>query len=43
VAAIGGITVARIDEIRRSGVAMAAVISAVNATERLVSRWDTAG
>jgi thiamine-phosphate pyrophosphorylase len=43
VAAIGGITVARLDEIRRSGVAMAAVISAVTAAERLVSRWGTAG
>jgi thiamine-phosphate pyrophosphorylase len=43
VAAIGGITVARLDEIRRSGVAMAAVISAVTATERLVSRWGNAG
>jgi len=43
VAAIGGITVARLDAIRRSGVAMAAVISAVTATARLVSRWGTAG
>ncbi len=43
VAAIGGITVARLDEIRRSGVAMAAVISAVTETQRLVSRWGTAG
>ena len=50
VAAIGGITIARLDEIRRSGVAMAAVSSAVTsapqprtATERLVSRWGTPG
>jgi thiamine-phosphate pyrophosphorylase len=46
VAAIGGITIARVDEIRRSGVAMAAVISAVTsgaAAERLVSRWNAAG
>jgi len=50
VAAIGGITLARLDEIRHSGVAMAAVISAVTsaaqprtAAERLVSRWGAAG
>ncbi|MGB8150216.1 MAG: thiamine phosphate synthase [Candidatus Cybelea sp.] len=50
VAAIGGITIARLDEIRRTGVAMAAVISAVTAAaqpraaaERLVSRWSAAG
>jgi thiamine-phosphate pyrophosphorylase len=50
VAAIGGITVTRLDEIRRSGVAMAAVISAVtsapqprSAAERLVARWSAAG
>jgi len=49
VAAIGGITIARLDEIRRSGVAMAAVLSAVTAAqprtaaERLVSRWSAAG
>jgi len=50
VAAIGGITIARLDEIRHSGVAMAAVISAVTSTaqprtaaERLVSRWSAAG
>lgn len=50
VAAIGGITIASLNEIRHSGVAMAAVISAVTsasqprtATERLVSRWSAAG
>jgi thiamine-phosphate pyrophosphorylase len=50
VAAIGGITIAHLAEIRHSGVAMAAVISAVAsaaqpraATERLVSRWSAAG
>jgi thiamine-phosphate pyrophosphorylase len=49
VAAIGGITIARLDEIRHSGVAMAAVISAVTArqprtaAEGLVSRWSAAG
>jgi thiamine-phosphate diphosphorylase len=49
VAAIGGITIARLNEIRRSGVAMAAVLSAVTAAqprtaaERLVSRWSAAG
>jgi thiamine-phosphate pyrophosphorylase len=47
VAAIGGITIACLDEIRHSGVAMAAVISALTssaqphtAAERLVSRWN---
>jgi thiamine-phosphate pyrophosphorylase len=50
VAAIGGITIAHLAEIRHSGIAMAAVISAVAsaaqpraATERLVSRWSAAG
>jgi thiamine-phosphate pyrophosphorylase len=50
VAAIGGITVARLDEIRHCGVAMAAVISAVcsaaqprTAAAQLVSRWSAAG
>jgi thiamine-phosphate pyrophosphorylase len=50
VAAIGGITIAHLAEIRHSGVAMAAVISAVTsaaqphtATERLVSQWSAAG
>ena len=50
VAAIGGITVARLDEIRHCGVAMAAVISAVRsaaqprtAAAQLVLRWSAAG
>jgi thiamine-phosphate diphosphorylase len=50
VAAIGGITIARLEEIRHSGVAMAAVISAVTsavqpgtATQQLVSGWSAAG
>ncbi len=50
VAAIGGITLSRLSEVRRSGVAMAAVISAVScaptpheAAEQLVSSWTSRG
>jgi thiamine-phosphate diphosphorylase len=50
VAAIGGISVARVGDIRRSGVAMAAVISAVAsavdpraAAVNLISRWNSSG
>lgn len=50
VAAIGGIAVARLGEVRESGVAMAAVISAVSsaarpreAAEQLVTCWSCGG
>jgi thiamine-phosphate pyrophosphorylase len=50
VAAIGGIGVAQIDEVRATGVAMAAVISAVGdaadpkaAAQGLVERWNAGG